>query len=136
MTDAETNIAKLRDLKKLGLALAVDDFGTGYSSLNYLKRFPIDTLKIDQSFVADLSSPDGEAIVDAILALSRTLKLQVIAEGVETADQLKYLVERGCDLLQGYFLARPLYPDDVPAMLQQDFMQYISLANKAEDETP
>jgi predicted signal transduction protein with EAL and GGDEF domain len=135
MTDAETNIAKLRDLKKLGLALAVDDFGTGYSSLNYLKRFPIDTLKIDQSFVADLSSPDGEAIVDAILALSRTLKLQVIAEGVETEDQLKYLVERGCDLLQGYFLARPLYPDDVPAMLQQDFMQYMSLANRVEGET-
>jgi predicted signal transduction protein with EAL and GGDEF domain len=127
MTDAETNIAKLADLKKLGLALAVDDFGTGYSSLNYLKRFPIDTLKIDQSFVADLSSPDGEAIVDAILALARTLKLQVIAEGVETEDQLRYLVARECDLLQGYYLARPLYPDDVPATLEQDFSDYMRL---------
>jgi predicted signal transduction protein with EAL and GGDEF domain len=125
MTDAETNIAKLADLKNLGLALAVDDFGTGYSSLNYLKRFPIDTLKIDQSFVADLSSPDGEAIVDAILALASTLKLQVIAEGVETEEQLKYLVARRCHLLQGYYLARPLYPEDVPAMLEQDFSEFM-----------
>lgn len=121
MTDAETNIAKLRGLKDLGLALAVDDFGTGYSSLNYLKRFPIDTLKIDQSFVADLESSDGGAIVDAILALSRTLNLKVIAEGVETREQVQYLMERNCDLLQGYHFSRPIYPDDVPALLQQDF---------------
>jgi diguanylate cyclase (GGDEF)-like protein len=126
MTDAETNITKLGELKDLGLALAIDDFGTGYSSFNYLKRFPIDTLKIDQSFVADLSSPDGEAIVDAILALSRTLKLQVIAEGVETEEQMNYLVERRCELLQGYYLSRPLYPEDVPAILQRDFTDYMT----------
>jgi diguanylate cyclase (GGDEF)-like protein len=121
MTDAETNIAKLRELKDIGVALAVDDFGTGYSSLSYLKRFPIDTLKIDQSFVADLSSADGAAIVDAIIALSKTLKLRVIAEGIETTSQLRYLLGKHCDLLQGYYFAHPAYPEDIPVLLQQDF---------------
>lgn len=123
MTDAETNIAKLRQLKDIGLELAVDDFGTGYSSLSYLKRFPIDTLKIDQSFVADLDSPDGAAIVDAIIALSKTLNLRVIAEGIENRDQLRYLLSKECDLLQGYYFARPIYPEDVPDMLRQNFAQ-------------
>ncbi|MCX2983260.1 GGDEF domain-containing response regulator [Halieaceae bacterium IMCC14734] len=131
MTDAETNIAKLRELKALGLALAVDDFGTGYSSLNYLKRFPIDTLKIDQSFVADLASPDGEAIVDAIMALSKTLNLQVIAEGVETQEQLKFLLTRNCHLLQGYYFSRPVYPDDVPTMLDQNYLDYFRSAENS-----
>jgi EAL domain-containing protein (putative c-di-GMP-specific phosphodiesterase class I) len=126
MTDAETNIAKLRELKDLGLALAVDDFGTGYSSLSYLKRFPIDTLKIDQSFVADLDSPDGAAIVDAIIALSKTLQLRVIAEGIETEAQMHYLIDKRCDLLQGYYFSRPIYPEDVPAILRQNFMSYFS----------
>lgn len=126
MTDAETNIAKLRELKDIGMALAVDDFGTGYSSLSYLKRFPIDTLKIDQSFVADLDSPDGAAIVDAILALSKTLNLRVIAEGIETQAQMDHLVAKNCDLLQGYHFSRPIYPEDVPNMLLQDFSSYFS----------
>ena len=121
MTDAKTNIAKLIALKALGLQLAVDDFGTGYSSLSYLKRFPINTLKIDQSFVADLHSPDGAAIVDAIIALAKTLNLRVIAEGVEDEYQLSYLVAKECDLLQGFYFARPLYPEDVPDMLRQVF---------------
>ena len=121
MTDAKTNIAKLRALKELGLQLAVDDFGTGYSSLSYLKRFPIDTLKIDQSFVADLISPDGAAIVDAIIALAKTLNLRVIAEGIEDEYQLSYLVARECDLLQGYYFSRPIYPEDVPDMLKRVF---------------
>jgi predicted signal transduction protein with EAL and GGDEF domain len=121
MTDAETNIAKLRKLKAIGLKLAVDDFGTGYSSLSYLKRFPIDTLKIDQSFVADLDTADGAAIVDAILALAKTLNLRVIAEGIEDEHQLRYLVDKECDLLQGYYFARPIYPEDVPAMLREVF---------------
>ena len=125
MTDAETNISKLQELKALGVELAVDDFGTGYSSLSYLKRFPIDTLKIDQSFVADLDSPDGAAIIDAILALARTLKLRSIAEGIETEDQLTYLVDKQCDLLQGYYFARPLYPEDVPDSLRQNFLTTI-----------
>ena len=125
MTDAETNIAKLNELKGLGIELAVDDFGTGYSSLSYLKRFPIDTLKIDQSFVADLDSPNGQAIVDAILALSKTMNLRSIAEGIEEADQLRYLVNQRCDLLQGFYFARPLYPEDVPGILRQNFAEKI-----------
>lgn len=129
MTDAETNIAKLSELKNLGMALAVDDFGTGYSSLSYLKRFPIDTLKIDQSFVADLDSADGAAIVDAILALAKTLQLRVIAEGIETEAQMNYLVEKNCDLLQGYYFSRPIYPEDVPTILRQDFSNFFTNSN-------
>jgi len=131
MTDAETNISKLQELKALGVELAVDDFGTGYSSLSYLKRFPINTLKIDQSFVADLGSPDGAAIIDAILALARTLKLRSIAEGIETEDQLTYLVDKGCDLLQGYYFARPLYPEGVPDSLRQNYTTTIKEALRA-----
>ena len=126
MNDAETNIAKLRELKALGLHLAIDDFGTGYSSLSYLKRFPIDTLKIDQSFVSDLDTPDGAAIIDAILALSKTLKLRSIAEGIENEHHMSYMVSKGCDMLQGYYFARPLYPEDVPGMLQENFSDQIN----------
>jgi len=125
MNDAETNIEKLRALKALGVDLAIDDFGTGYSSLSYLKRFPIDTLKIDHSFISDLDTPDGEGIVDAILALAKTLNLRVIAEGVENEYQLAYLVKNGCDLLQGFYFARPIYPEDVPNMLQENFSEQI-----------
>ena len=127
MTDAETNIAKLRELKDLGLELAVDDFGTGYSSLSYLKRFPIDTLKIDKSFVSDLGSPDGAAIVDAIIALARTLKLRVIAEGIETPEQLEHLVKLRCDLLQGYLLSTPVYPEEVPDLLRRNYLDQLYL---------
>lgn len=130
MNDAETNIAKLRALKALGVDLAVDDFGTGYSSLSYLKRFPINTLKIDHSFVSDLDTPDGAAIVDAILALSRSLNLRVIAEGIETEQQLAYLVRNGCDLLQGFYFARPIYPEDVPSMLNVNFSSQIQAASE------
>ncbi|MEQ8265325.1 EAL domain-containing protein [Pseudohaliea sp.] len=126
MTDAKTNIEKLRQLNELGLDLAVDDFGTGYSSLSYLKRFPINTLKIDQSFVADMSSQDGVAIVDAIIVLAKTLNLRSIAEGIETRDQLRHLAAQHCDLLQGFFFARPLYPEDVPDALRTDYARDIA----------
>lgn len=128
MTDGETNITKLTELKSLGLDLAVDDFGTGYSSLSYLRKFPINTLKIDQSFVADMKSADGAAIVDAIVALARTLNMRSIAEGIETEQQLAYLAERGCDLMQGFYFARPLYPEDVPHALVTDFSEQIRRA--------
>jgi predicted signal transduction protein with EAL and GGDEF domain len=126
MTDAKTNIDKLRQLNELGLDLAVDDFGTGYSSLSYLKRFPINTLKIDQSFVADMSSQDGVAIVDAIIVLAKTLNLRSIAEGIETRDQLRHLAAQHCDLMQGFFFARPLYPEDVPDALRTDYARDIA----------
>ena len=129
MTGGEANIDKLARLKELGLDLAIDDFGTGYSSLSYLKRFPIDTLKIDQSFVADIDSPDGAAIVDAIIALSKTLKLRCIAEGIETQEQLTHLSQRGCHLLQGFFFDRPVVPEDVPDVVIRDYKRAIAKAH-------
>ena len=132
MTDGENNILKLTQLKSLGLDLAVDDFGTGYSSLSYLRRFPINTLKIDQSFVADMNTADGAAIVDAIIALAKTLNMRSIAEGIETEQQLAYLANRGVDLMQGYYFARPLYPEDVPNALLQDYSEAIRQARESQ----
>ncbi|QIN79666.1 EAL domain-containing protein [Rubrobacter marinus] len=109
MDDAEKGVETLFGLKALGLRIAVDDFGTGYSSLSYLKRFPIDTLKIDRSFVDGLGREPGDtAIVRAVMGLARALGLDVVAEGIETAEQLALLRELGCDYGQGYHFARPL----------------------------
>jgi diguanylate cyclase (GGDEF)-like protein len=111
MDDVEENVAILQRLKAMGVQLAIDDFGTGFSSLSYLKRFPIDVLKIDQSFVRDVTEdPEDAAIAAAIIALGQTLELKVIAEGVETADQLAFLRQRRCDLVQGYLISRPVPP--------------------------
>ncbi|MEO0436621.1 MAG: EAL domain-containing protein [Pseudomonadota bacterium] len=128
MNDGESNILKLGQLKSLGLDLAVDDFGTGYSSLSYLRRFPINTLKIDQSFIADMMNADGAAIVDAIIALSKALNMRSIAEGIETEEQLGYLAARGCDLLQGFYFAKPLFPEEIPEAIQVDYAQTIQRA--------
>jgi EAL domain-containing protein (putative c-di-GMP-specific phosphodiesterase class I)/GGDEF domain-containing protein len=109
--DAETTIGKLRRLKELGISISVDDFGTGYSSLSYLKHLPIDTIKIDQSFVRDIvTDPDDAAIVSAIVAMAHALKLNVIAEGVETFQQLQFLHTCNCQQVQGYYFSRPLAP--------------------------
>lgn len=109
MHDVEHAIHTLRELKALGIKLSVDDFGTGYSSLSYLKRFPIDVLKIDQSFVRDITlDPDDAAITLSIISLAHSLRLQVIAEGVETEAQLSYLCRHRCDQMQGYYFSRPL----------------------------
>ena len=109
MKDPNQAIRKLHELKAMGIHISVDDFGTGYSSLNYLKRFPIDTLKVDQSFVRDLNTdPDNEAIVSAIITLAHALKLNVIAEGVETQQQLETLRALKCDEVQGFLFSRPL----------------------------
>jgi diguanylate cyclase (GGDEF)-like protein len=109
MTDVDEAIATMKELKAMGVAMSIDDFGTGYSSLAYLKRFPVDVLKIDRSFVHDVASdPDNAAMVKAIIALARGLRMRVIAEGVETRAQLDYLRVQGCDLVQGYLYSRAL----------------------------
>jgi diguanylate cyclase (GGDEF)-like protein/PAS domain S-box-containing protein len=109
MQNAEQTTAVLHELQRLGVTLAIDDFGTGYSSLVYLKRLPIDTLKIDKEFVGDLTrDPDDEAITATVITMAHSLGLNVIAEGVETAQQLAYLREQGCDEIQGYWLSAPL----------------------------
>ena len=116
--DIEQSIEKLHQLKQLGVRLAIDDFGTGYSSLSYLKRLPVHRLKIDQTFVRDLSSdPDDAAIAEAIINLGHTMGLMVIAEGVETEDQIAYLKTKGCDELQGYYFSPPVPAADFEAWL-------------------
>jgi diguanylate cyclase (GGDEF)-like protein/PAS domain S-box-containing protein len=109
MKDPEQAIEKLHELKIMGIKVAIDDFGTGYSSLNYLKRFPIDTLKIDRSFVSDIcKDPHDTAIVRAIITLGHALDLTVIAEGVETQEQLQYLSSLNCDVVQGFLFSKSL----------------------------
>ena len=120
MNDVDNAITILRTLKELGTPISIDDFGTGYSSLSYLRRFPIDVLKIDQSFVNELSvSSDAAAIVVAIISLAHSLRLRVIAEGVETAEQLEFLRAQGCDEVQGYYFSRPIAKDEFEALLRQ-----------------
>ncbi len=109
MENVDNNIQVLRSLKDMGLKISIDDFGTGYSSLSYLKRFPIDVIKIDKSFVRDIATdPDDAAIVKAIITMSHSLNFKVIAEGVETLAQLKFLCDHGCDEIQGFYFSRPL----------------------------
>ncbi len=119
LIDVETHLETMDRLKRIGVSLSIDDFGTGYSSLSYLKRFPVDRLKIDASFVRDVAiDPDDASIVTTIIGLSHNLGLNVIAEGVETAEQLRFLQEQGCDEIQGYFVARPMPARDVPTWLR------------------
>ncbi len=119
MHNAEAMIASMLALKGLNLKLSIDDFGTGYSSLNYLKRFPIDKLKIDRSFVNDITEdPSDLAISKVIIDLARNLGLRAIAEGVETVEQLRLLRENGCDEIQGYYFSRPVPAEDFEAMLR------------------
>lgn len=109
MENSELNLAILSKLKRMGISIAIDDFGTGYSSLSYLKRFPIDVLKIDRSFVNDITAdPDDAAIANAVIALGKSLHLSIVAEGVETEQQLDYLRGMGCHIAQGFLLSKPL----------------------------
>ncbi|GGY27454.1 bifunctional diguanylate cyclase/phosphodiesterase [Pseudoduganella albidiflava] len=118
MRDVQQAIDKMRELETMSIALSIDDFGTGYSSLAALKSFPISRLKIDKSFVRDLAhSTDDQAIARAIISLSHQLQMRVIAEGVETEQQRDFLVENGCDEMQGYLFSKPVPPDDIAAML-------------------
>ncbi|MGH7737054.1 MAG: putative bifunctional diguanylate cyclase/phosphodiesterase [Candidatus Tyrphobacter sp.] len=120
MTNADDSIGIMRQLKNLGIALALDDFGTGYSSLSHLKRFPIDKLKIDKSFVRDIPSDGNDlAIVSAIIAMAHALSLKVQAEGVETEAQSEFLREIECELAQGFLFARPLPPDEFESLFER-----------------
>lgn len=119
MHDAEQVIAILKQIKSLGVKLSIDDFGTGYSSLSYLKRFPVDRLKIDQSFIREItSSPDDAAITQAVINLGHSLNLRVIAEGVETQEQLDFLSDRQCDEKQGYLISRPVPAEEFAQLLR------------------
>ncbi|OGA25690.1 MAG: hypothetical protein A3I02_09765 [Betaproteobacteria bacterium RIFCSPLOWO2_02_FULL_67_26] len=121
MSDAEEAVEMLHQLKALGVRLAVDDFGTGYSSLTYLKRFPLDSLKIDLSFIRDIvSNPEDATITRTIISLARGLKLKVVAEGVETEGQLNFLRSNGCDEMQGFYFARPMPVEDCTRVLTED----------------
>jgi diguanylate cyclase (GGDEF)-like protein/PAS domain S-box-containing protein len=127
MKDADGAIRILQELKKLGVLLAIDDFGTGYSSLSYLKRFPIDRLKVDQTFVREITTNiEDAAITKAVIAMANTMDIRVIAEGVETEEQLCYLTEKRCHEIQGYYLSRP-----VPA---QEVCSFITKNNKSEQD--
>ncbi|HYH41701.1 MAG TPA: EAL domain-containing protein [Burkholderiales bacterium] len=119
MHDPDGAVALIRQIKDLGVRIAIDDFGTGYSSLAYLRRFPIDSLKVDRSFVADVPNDAGNvAITQAIIAMARTLQLTVIAEGVETVGQFNFLRSRGCDEVQGYYFSPPVPFDEATALLE------------------
>jgi EAL domain-containing protein (putative c-di-GMP-specific phosphodiesterase class I) len=118
MKRAETAISILGALREQGVSIAIDDFGTGYSSLSYLRRFPIDVLKIDQSFVRQISNGGGDtAIVAAVIGMARSLRLRVVAEGVETLEELLFLQAQQCDEVQGYYFSRPVLPDVFGALL-------------------
>lgn len=114
MDNVEASIKRMEKIKELGVRLSIDDFGTGYSSLNYLKRFPVDALKVDRSFVSDITTSEDDAmIVRAIVTLAQNLNLEVIAEGIEIKEHLSFLNELGCDLAQGYLISRPIPEEEV-----------------------
>ena len=129
MSDADDSLLKLHELRKAGFRLAIDDFGTGYSSLSYLKDFPVNTLKIDQAFVANLGDESGNSIVRAILALATALNLDVVAEGVETHEQADFLTRHHCNILQGFLLAKPIPLQNVIDMLDVDFSHMYRMQN-------
>ncbi len=120
LLDESRVVALMQQIKALGVRLAIDDFGTGYSSLSYLKRLPLDILKIDRGFIEHIpQANDDKQIASAIIALAHNLNFKVLAEGVETAEQLTFLRQQGCDYYQGYYFSKPLPADDFASLLQQ-----------------
>lgn len=131
ITIQNTAIQKLHELKKLGLQISIDDFGTGYSSLRYLKDFPIDNLKIDQSFIRNSAKdPKIDAITSTIINLAQSLKLNIIAEGVETKEEMAYLKSQFCYIMQGYYFSKPLPADEITELLQLNNLMQLCEAGK------
>ena len=119
MRDETTVLPVLNEIREMGAGLALDDFGTGYASLSYLRRYPVDRLKIDRTFVNDLEFDAGDcSLLRAIVLMARALDLQVVAEGIETRWQRDFLREQGCDLLQGFLIGRPVSESDFEALLR------------------
>jgi EAL domain-containing protein (putative c-di-GMP-specific phosphodiesterase class I) len=134
MRDPEEVIRSLHELSNFGINLAIDDFGTGYSSLAYLKRFPVDTLKIDRAFIKDISrNSDDVVIVEAVLGLGKHFGLKVVAEGVEDNEQLEFLKRQGCDIAQGYHLSPPLAFEQYVAWLEEWNAQRAEINDERED---
>ena len=121
MENAQSNVRLMQSIRQAGISLSIDDFGTGYSSLSYLKRFPINQLKIDRSFMHDIPG-EGNAFITAIIAMAHSLGLVVVAEGVETAEQLQFLRSAGCDIAQGYYFARPIAVEQAEEVLRAGYI--------------
>ena len=121
MTKADQAIEVLQEISDLGIKIAIDDFGTGYSSLNYLRRLPVNVLKIDYSFIKEIpfDSNDME-VTKAIIAIAKSLKLSTVAEGVETKEQLEFLQENGCDVIQGYYFYKPMRANQMEYILYEN----------------
>jgi EAL domain-containing protein (putative c-di-GMP-specific phosphodiesterase class I) len=118
MKNPERTIELLDCISELGIEISIDDFGTGYSSLAYLKKLPVDTLKIDKEFIRDITEDEDDAsIVKSVIALAKSMRIAVLAEGVETKDQLSFLKKEGCSLIQGYYLSQPKPAADIPALI-------------------
>ncbi|HZC29034.1 MAG TPA: EAL domain-containing protein, partial [Gaiellaceae bacterium] len=135
MTDPELVVARLKELKGLGVRLAMDDFGTGYSSLSYLSRFPVDVLKMDRSFLREDASPETAGLATAVVSLGETLNLEVVAEGIELSEQWTTLRDLGCDKGQGFFFARPMAADAVLDFLRASH-EPVPAAPEAPTEPP
>jgi diguanylate cyclase len=126
MRDAESTVDTLHALKAMGVQLAVDDFGTSYSSFSYLRRFPLDALKIDQSFVHEITgNPDDATIVSAMISIGKNLKQRVIAEGVETREQVDFLQTQGCGEGQGYYFSRPVVAEQFTELLRSGIRETV-----------
>jgi EAL domain-containing protein (putative c-di-GMP-specific phosphodiesterase class I) len=136
MSNQEHAEKVLNELKALGFHLTMDDFGTGYSSLAYLKRFPFDSVKIDQSFVRGIpQSRDDCAIVEAIIAMAHSLQLEVVAEGVETKEQFDFLRSLRCDQIQGYYFSKPIPANEIVKLLYQTMTREAGMATPAGSPT-